>query len=62
MPRKSRIDAVGALHHAVRELGITQVDLSKRLNLSPAAVTFVVRRGECLAWEIGMPFVVDTKM
>ncbi len=49
-------------YFAVRELGITQVDLSRRLNLSPAAVTFAVRRGERLAREIGMPFVVDTKM
>jgi putative transposase len=34
---------------AVRKLGISQVELSRLLRISPAAVTFSVRRGEKLA-------------
>ena len=58
MPRQSRIDAPGALHHrsllcywAARELGVTMASIAKRLNLSPAAVTQSVERGERLVKE-----------
>lgn len=40
-------------YFAARELGISQVDLAKRLKLSPSAVTFSVKRGELLARERG---------
>jgi putative transposase len=36
---------------AARELGMSQVEVSKLLKLSPAALTFAVKRGELLARE-----------
>ena len=36
---------------ASRELGISQAELAKRLELSPAAVGFSVERGELIAKE-----------
>jgi putative transposase len=38
---------------AVRELGVIQAELSRRLNISAAAVTFSVVRGERIASETG---------
>jgi hypothetical protein len=38
---------------ASRELGISQAELSRRLNISASAVTFSVMRGERLAAEAG---------
>ena len=38
---------------ASRELGISQAELSRRLNISASAVTFSVMRGERLASEAG---------
>ena len=40
-------------YFAVRELGVSQTDLAHRFNLSPAALTQCVRRGEALAREMG---------
>jgi chromosomal replication initiation ATPase DnaA len=42
---------------AARELGISQIHLSKQLKLSPTAITFAVKRGERLARE--MNFVLE---
>ncbi len=39
---------------AARELGISQIQLSKQLNLSPTAITFAVKRGERLDHEMNV--------
>jgi hypothetical protein len=39
---------------ASRELGISQAELSRRLNISASAVTFSVMRGERLASEASL--------
>jgi hypothetical protein len=58
MPRKARIDNSGALHHiildtveargvlAVRELGLTTLELSKRVGVSQPTISQSVKRGE----------------
>lgn len=43
-------------YFAVRELGVSQSELSRHLNLSAAAVSMAVRRGEKLARERGYSF------
>jgi putative transposase len=40
-------------YFAVRELGVSQAELARQFNLSPAALTKSVRRGELLAKEEG---------
>ena len=46
---------------SVRELGVTQAELGRRLSLSSAGVTFSVRRGEKLAHERGYTLLVATR-
>jgi len=66
MPRKSRIDAPGAMHHliargierykifrAVRDLGIGMAQIARRLNLSLAGVSQSVKRGETIVQQKG---------
>jgi hypothetical protein len=62
MPRQSRIDAPGALHHIIARGNekrkifpipkqLAMVSLAERLEISPAAVTQSVVRGERIAGE-----------
>jgi hypothetical protein len=44
---------------AVKELGVSQTELARRLGLSVAGVGFSVRRGESIARERGIRLMED---
>ena len=77
MPRKARIDTLGALHHIIvrgierrkifyddhdrdnflegtRELGMTTVELAKKLNLAQPTISQSVMRGRKIAEDEGL--------
>jgi len=63
-PRKQpeRVEARSvACDWAVRELGLTTVEVSRRLGITQSAVTKTVNRGEELAKDEGFQMVSDMK-
>ena len=72
MPRQSRIDAPGALHHimirgierkdifcywAVRELGLTATALAGKLGLTQSGVSRSVLRGKAVVEEMNLKII-----
>lgn len=55
MPRKARIDALGAVHPIIIRvaLGMAMLDLVRKFDLTPPVVSYVVERGEKMAKEEG---------
>ena len=55
---RTRVRARSLLcYWAVRELGLSQTELARRLHLSPEGISLSVKRGEHLAQEAGLTVV-----